>query len=166
MKAFESAVNVLELLLKFHPCGLAVMLGKFTPPDVDTWRELIDASRPAGETVKTHGGAPSQFILSCVAAADEMDRVIATLGGWRGVREATEAVRTDYPIFWLHFVRHLDKVEGARGALVSNPFLSPREEVANELKITPRTLTEHRYKVPRMIVRKALNEEYQRVLSW
>ncbi len=166
MREYAAAVKALELVLKYHPCGLAVLLGQYSPPDAETWDEILSMDRPSGENVMVKGGSPSERLLSCVAAADEMDQIIGTMGGWSGVRSAAEAVKADYPALWLHFVRHLDKVEGARGAQISDGDLSPREAVAAELDISPRTLTEHRYKVPRLIARKAMNNDYQKVLEW
>lgn len=153
---YKAAVRLLELLLKFHPCGLAVILGTYPPPDAETWDELLALSRPASEDVHVSGGSTRDRMLMCVARADEMDSVVRDMGGWNNIKAAAEAVRVEYPEWWLHFVRYVDRVDGARGNYNSSLQGTPRALLAAELKIDAQTLSEHRYKVPAMIARKAM----------
>lgn len=160
MREFKAAVKALDLVLKYHPCGLGVLLGTYPPPDAAAWNEILSLDRPATEAVRVHGGSPSERLLLCVARADEMDRIVDAMGGWEGVRRATEAVRDDYPDIWRHFVRYLDRVEGASAVKNAVAGCSPREALAEELGVSPITLTKHRQEVPFMIARKAMNPAF------
>lgn len=157
MRDYKAAVRLLELLLKFHPCGLAVILGTYPPPDAEVWDELLALSRPVSEAVRVQGSPSSDKMLLCVARADEMDGIVREMGGWTNIQAAAEAVRAEYPEWWLHFVRYVDRVDGARGNYNSSMQGTPRALLAAELGLDPQTLSEHRYKVPAMIARKAMN---------
>ena len=157
MRDYKVAVRTLELLLKYHPCGLGVILGTYPPPDVEAWDELLSLSRPSAEQIRVGGSPVNDKMLLRVARADEMDCVVREMGGWGNIKAAAEAVRLEYPVWWLHFVRYVDRVDGARGNYNSSMQGTPRALLAAELRIDAQTLTEHRYKVPALIARKAMN---------
>lgn len=161
MREYAAAVRALELVLKYHPCGLAVLLGSYPPPDAETWDEILSMDRPSSDPVYVSGGSRESRILACVAAADDMEGIIKSMGGWHNVNQCAQALRMEQSTLWNHFVAHLDRVEGSRSTRCGEGDQSPREKLAAELGITPKTLTIHRYTVLRLIARKAMNRYFQ-----
>ncbi|MBP3751872.1 MAG: hypothetical protein J6H20_04540 [Pyramidobacter sp.] len=157
MRDYKAAVRLLELLLRFHPCGLGVILGTYPPPDAEAWDEMLALSRPSCEYVRVGHSPTHDKMLESLVRTDELDTLVTEMGGWDGIKSAALSTRIEYPVWWTHFVKYLDRVDGARGNYNSSDEGAPRTLLAAELGIDAQTLTEHRYKIPAIIARKAMN---------
>ncbi len=152
MKEFDEAVRTLELIIRFHPCAVAVLLGAFRPPQsAEDWDELKPARRNA-ERVK--GGDQPDPMLDKVSRAELLNRTIARIGGWKRVNAAANLVRFKYGKAWEHFMGHINNVQGRCRDSVDG--CTPLERTAMELHIHPNTLINHRYMIPRKIVRECI----------
>jgi hypothetical protein len=95
-------VAVLELLARFHPAGLGVLLGQVREPEAAEIAEIIAAFSGRGYLgVRIAGGQEIPEAERLVVLGDIFFGIIEAIGGWEHVYRMTrEVMREVSPSFW------------------------------------------------------------------
>jgi hypothetical protein len=118
-------VAVLELLARFHPAGLGVLLGQVREPDATEIAEIIAAfSGRSYLGVRISGGREIPEAERFVVLGDIFFGIIEAIGGWEHVYLMTREVKDDIgPELWgeaADYAAHIvqgGKVHDGRGGM-------------------------------------------------
>jgi hypothetical protein len=99
--AIGQIIAVLELIARFHPAGLGVLLGQVREPEAAEIAELVTAfsSRSyLGVRIAGNRGIPEAERL--VILGDIVLEIIKEIGGWTHVCRAAREVKDTIPALW------------------------------------------------------------------
>lgn len=123
-------VAVLELLARFHPAGLGMLLGQVQPPTDDEIAELLGSfSQSSDLGVRISGGVSIPEPERIISLAGMFNGIIAAIGGWRHIWQMAREVRDDIsPDLWreaVDYVTHIapgGKIRDGAGGMGARLF--------------------------------------------
>jgi len=123
--------ELLERVVRFHPCGLRLLTGDVPDLDPGDISRLVEGS-----------GEPS---------GTGMEEALAFIGGWKSVTGAVRAYRESRPKEWQIFADHVTWVE--MGGTSRLPGESQLARIAEKHGVSPDTVQRRRKEVVLSIAR-------------
>nr|WP_321499424.1 hypothetical protein [uncultured Dethiosulfovibrio sp.] len=161
MNRRDALIGIIELLIRFHPEGIPILLGDVARPLGLGWLPLLEGARGDDDLgVKICKDPSISQLLDQVGQVDEIDRVLEGIG-WKNVVEATRAVRSFSPLDWDMFVLHLSFVTDYSRL----GDKSPLQAIADKCGVSPKTVSRRRQEIPEQIARLA-SMRFQQALHW
>lgn len=103
----DCLVRCLNLVLRYHPAGLRVLLGQAKPPDMEEICRMLESSSTREELgVRVNSGARIPFAERCLEVEELFCATIEKSGGWKHIaacfREFQEQCPQDWDLFRDH----------------------------------------------------------------
>jgi len=97
--------DLIDLILRREPNGLAILLGTVPPPTSEDLYEIGQSSQP-DYGVRIQCGRGISTAEAIILGAEKFEILIEEIGGWKKIHRAFRAYRNKYPAGWSLLEEH------------------------------------------------------------
>lgn len=159
----KKALNVIELIIKYHPLGIQILEGKYPPPCVEEWDEILNMKDTHATITSVKKNPNSDRFLNMIIRAEGIEENLKICGGWNGINEAVNTIKNKYGELWQEFKDFCDIVYTSTKCRSIYKGLSPSEYVAQKYGVTPKTLRSRKNFILEQIIKTAIAQNADKV---
>jgi len=91
--------DLIDLILRREPNGLAILLGTVPSPSAEDLYQLVQEPQP-DLGVRVQGGKGTPTAEAIIFSAERLESIINEIGGWSRINRALRTYRDKYPLGW------------------------------------------------------------------